>query len=54
VALASAAQTMPFSLAYQPDGTITQARMGSHAPGFRAFLVNYHSGTLESRDAGDN
>ena len=28
LALASAAQAMPFSPAYQPDGMITQARMG--------------------------
>ncbi len=29
--LASAAQAMPFSRAYQPDGMITQARMGCGA-----------------------
>ena len=31
LALASAAQAMPFSPAYQPDGMITQARMGCGA-----------------------
>jgi hypothetical protein len=31
LALASAAQAMPFSPAYQPDSMITQARMGCGA-----------------------
>jgi hypothetical protein len=31
LALASAAQAMPISPAYQPDGMITQARMGCGA-----------------------
>ena len=31
LALASAAQAMPLSPAYQPDGMITQARMGCGA-----------------------
>ena len=31
LALASAAQAMPFSPAHQPDGMITQARMGCGA-----------------------
>ena len=31
LAVASAAQAMPFSPAYQPDGMITQARMGCGA-----------------------
>ena len=38
LALASAAQAMPFSPAYQPDGMITQARMGCGASGM--VMVN--------------
>ena len=43
LALASAAQAMPFSPVYQPDGMITQARMGCGAAGYGQWCLSVQS-----------